>query len=128
MDDPGNLIYLAFLVISLIAGLVKNRNKNSRPDSHSEQPAGRPAMSVENFREILEQRKAKEQAAEERLKQMEAEAVEAKQRKIRKMPPQKRITEPAKEDIVFHHEENDLTHIDLRKAVIYSEILNPPYV
>ena len=127
MDDPGTLIYIAFLVISLIAGWLKNRKKKEEPiqNEKTEPNVSTTASPAETYKsddgwfdnDLVESEpkfqfeQVKQSPNKEPLKRVSKE-------------DHKPIMEEQSDDEVS---ENDLLEdFDLRKAIISSEILNRP--
>ena len=133
MDDLGNIIYLIFLALSLLAGVWKNmrKRKEKAPKQASSAPVpSRPAQSIDDFDEMIERQKRKEAASEKRLAEMEAKAKEALKARGRLRPERskRKMTEPIENKEPDLNNDLDLREFDARKAIIYSEILNPPYL
>ena len=132
MDDPGTLIYLAFLVISLIAGYFQNRKKKAQ---QAPPPIEVPVETFVPDQRAIEkaEREAelRNKAAEERIAEMERAALEAKAASRRRS---KRVQEV---EMLEETEDLDEEHtvgaqilgeeFDARKAIIYSEILKRPH-
>lgn len=128
MKDSGNIVYILFLLISLIGWVLKNWKKQQQQPAP--QRENRPTIfDFEEIKRAVENRQATEREDQQKLRMMEQEAVLARQRTPEKHKPMKltRPTTPAMEAAPTHAY-IDLKQIDLRKAVIYSEILNPPYL
>lgn len=133
MDDIGNLVYLAFIIISVLVGAWKNfqKKKEARPatvEAPVRNEQRRP--SVDELDELNSNRRRKDAMAEERLAEMERKAKEAleasKRSKIERRP--KKTERPKRHKRPNQTIQTDLREFDARKAIIYSEILNPPYL
>ncbi|NQV53461.1 MAG: hypothetical protein HQ500_09780 [Flavobacteriales bacterium] len=150
MDDIGNIVYLVVLVLSFVFGIWQKANKakqaSSRPpveaDDYTEVYA--PMEEVEEpkepqvrqvmDREMFDQARAMEGAAAVKLREMELKAKSVRDeasadRKRRRRAMQVRDAADLKEREEREGQEDAyLSDFDARKAVIYSEILNPPYL
>ncbi|GAB5539579.1 MAG: hypothetical protein Salg2KO_16820 [Salibacteraceae bacterium] len=130
MDDPGTLIYVAFLVISLIAGWLKNRNKKKDRETLAPAPQSTSGpnsnVDIEYLREQAEMQEKADAEARERLEALTAETNQVK--------PEKRIRKPLFEPEPTYVDGEDPSvaeeihnDFDARKAIIYSEILKRPH-
>lgn len=129
MDDPGTLIYVAFLVISLIAGWLKNRKKAEaeKLDPISDEP--QMTLSRSEIDEAVASQREERATAEEKLKLMSMESLKAQKRKeskTRRPITSENVVDDASADETA--ELSDSERFDARKAFIYSEILNPPHL
>ena len=138
MDNAGDWLYIVFLIIAGISSLFGSKNKKKRPKQILGQPDREIVTNEDNvpdkgFWEILEEmqnpqpvptpkRKKKQQQVADPSPFLAAEKVTDKQ-----SPAGNRLVVPSTE------EEIPLTDIEfdnaaeLRKAVIYTEILNRKY-
>ena len=127
MDDFGNILYLIFIVISLLGGLWQNYN---RQKANKDQTSTVPSFE-EDFAETFEIRDIVAEQKQEKEAREKIDELEQKANLVRK---NRRIKQ--RSDILIESEsqelENDsafdLKEFDAKKAVIYSEILNPPYL
>jgi len=127
MDDFGNILYLIFIVISLLGGLWQNYNKQK---ANKDQTSTVPSFE-EDFAETFEIRDIVAEQQQEKEAREKIDELEQKANLVRK---NRRIKQ--RSDILIESEsqelENDsafdLKEFDAKKAVIYSEILNPPYL
>jgi len=127
MDDFGNILYLIFIVISLLGGLWQNYNKQK---ANKDQTSTVPSFE-EDFAETFEIRDI---VAEQQQEKEAREKIDELERKANLVRKNRRIKQ--RSDILIESEsqelENDsafdLKEFDAKKAVIYSEILNPPYL
>jgi len=127
MDDFGNILYLIFIVISLLGGLWQNYN---RQKANKDQTSTVPSFE-EDFAETFEIRDI---VAEQKQEKEAREKIDELERKANLVRKNRRIKQ--RSDILIESEsqelENDsafdLKEFDAKKAVIYSEILNPPYL
>jgi hypothetical protein len=127
MDDFGNILYLIFIVISLLGGLWQNYN---RQKANKDQTSTVPSFE-EDFAETFEIRDIVAEQQQEKEAREKIDELEQKANLVRK---NRRIKQ--RSDILIESEsqelENDsafdLKEFDAKKAVIYSEILNPPYL
>jgi len=127
MDDFGNILYLIFIVISLLGGLWQNYNKQK---ANKDQTSTVPSFE-EDFAETFEIRDI---VAEQKQEKEAREKIDELERKANLVRKNRRIKQ--RSDILIESEsqelENDsafdLKEFDAKKAVIYSEILNPPYL
>ena len=141
MDNVGDWIYIVFLIVAAISGLFSSKNKKKRPTQVLGQP-GHDTYPEENtssgkgFWEILEEattpqkpeaptapihKKKKKTPASKPFLSTEQEIQKSK---VSSSPITNFPTEEEHallEDIEFNNAE------ELRKAVIYSEILNRKY-
>lgn len=137
MDNLGDWIYIVFLIVAAVSGLFSSKNKKKRPTQVLGQPEYAPAKeehtpSGKGFWEILEEATTPPEKKEKKIKKKEIRqpnpflAAEQKihQSKVSSSPITNFPTEEEHallEDIEFNNAE------ELRKAVIYSEILNRKY-
>ena len=141
MDNVGDWIYIVFLFVSAISGLFSSKNKKKRPTQVLGQP-GHDSYPEENtssgkgFWEILEeattpqkpeaptapiQKKKKKTPASKPFLSTEQEIQKSKVSSSQPMNFPAEEEHSMLEDIEFNNAE------ELRKAVIYSEILNRKY-
>ena len=150
MDDIGNIVYLLVLLLSFVFGIWQKANKAkqeaSKPpveqDDYSEvfapleevveQKVAQPRQVMD--REMFDQARAMEGEAAGRLREMDLKAKNVRDeasadRKRRRRAQQVRDAADLKErEAQDDQKETYLSDFDARKAVIYSEILNPPYL
>lgn len=132
MDDPGTLIYIAFLVISLIGGLIRNWNKKQEEKPAQPKPAPSSRYDKETIGELSRKSQAKNREAAARIEELEAEAkaVLAAPKRIKRprgpmlLEDETLTTSGVSKQFI----EDTFEDFDPRKAIIYSEILNPPYL
>lgn len=137
MDNLGDWIYIVFLIVAAVSGLFSSKNKKKRPTQVLGQPEYEPAKeehapSGKGFWEILEEATTPPEKKEKKIKKKEirqpnpflAAEQEIHKSKVSSSPITNFPTEEEHallEDIEFNNTE------ELRKAVIYSEILNRKY-
>ncbi|RHU21624.1 hypothetical protein DXD68_23675 [Parabacteroides sp. TM07-1AC] len=137
MDNLGDWIYIVFLIVAAVSGLFSSKNKKKRPTQVLGQPEYEPAKeehapSGKGFWEILEEATTPPEKKEKKKKKKEirqpnpflAAEQEIHKSKVSSSPITNFPTEEEHallEDIEFNNAE------ELRKAVIYSEILNRKY-
>lgn len=137
MDNLGDWIYIVFLIVAAVSGLFSSKNKKKRPTQVLGQPEYEPtqkehAPSGKGFWEILEEATTPPEKKEKKKKKKEirqpnpflAAEQEIRNPKVSSSPIMNFPTEEEHallEDIEFNNAE------ELRKAVIYSEILNRKY-
>ncbi|WP_439181671.1 hypothetical protein [Carboxylicivirga taeanensis] len=134
MDDIGNILYVLAMVAALVFSAFK-KQKQAKKDVTlpSDPPTYHPMDEediVDELRELYQKPKPKKQepVVEKRKgfvspfanDQRFAKAQEAQ--KAKKKPLKVEVLEEEGEDLAFDKEQ-----IDLRQAVIYSEILKRPY-
>jgi hypothetical protein len=134
MEDPGTLIYVAFLVISLIAGWYRNRKKNQEGKVNSDAPElvkeGDSLEQVPSFtsqeieRSMADKLKMKNDA-KARLRELMADP-RLQEKKADKRSAAKEAKEA--QSVLDSSSTNDDEIFDARKAFIYSEIFNAPYI
>ena len=141
MDNVGDWIYIVFLIVAAISGLFSSKNKKKRPTQVLGQP-GHDTYPEENtssgkgFWEILEEattpqkpeaptapihKKKKKTHASKPFLSTEQEIQKSKVSSSQPMNFPIEEEHSMLEDIEFNNAE------ELRKAVIYSEILNRKY-
>ena len=141
MDNVGDWIYIVFLIVVAISGLFSSKNKKKRPTQVLGQP-GHDSYPEENtssgkgFWEILEEattpqkpeaptapihKKKKKTPASKPFLSTEQEIQKSKVSSSQPMNFPAEEEHSMLEDIEFNNAE------ELRKAVIYSEILNRKY-
>lgn len=134
MDDIGNIIYLLVILASFVIGIWQNINKNKqKPSRQVEYEMEEDEIDSKQRRTeaVKEQRSfqqtVKEASAAARLKELENKAQEARLDRARR---RKLVFEQSRESEAIELEEMEAERLefDARKAVIYSEILKPPYL
>ena len=136
MDDPGTLIYVAFLVISLIAGWVRNKNKNAEKQSvgdvdeememiDSKEQESYKRAEIEKV--IAEQIRVDEEA-KLRLKELMATTKPDNEVVKTRVSSNRLVIEDDSDDLLDEAIEEENEKFDARKAFIYSEIFNAPYI
>ena len=141
MDNVGDWIYIVFLIVAAISGLFSSKNKKKRPTQVLGQP-GHDSYPEENtssgkgFWEILEEattpqkpeaptapihKKKKKTPVSKPFLSTEQEIQKSKVSSSQPMNFPAEEEHSMLEDIEFNNAE------ELRKAVIYSEILNRKY-
>ncbi|WP_348724334.1 hypothetical protein [Parabacteroides goldsteinii] len=141
MDNVGDWIYIVFLIVAAISGLFSSKNKKKRPTQVLGQP-GHDTYPEENtssgkvFWEILEEattpqkpeaptapihKKKNKTPASKPFLSTEQEIQKSKVSSSQPMNFPAEEEHSMLEDIEFNNAE------ELRKAVIYSEILNRKY-
>lgn len=130
MEDPGTLIYIAFLAISLIAGYFQNRKKKAN-ERQREVPVDVFIPDQRELEQAEEEAAERNKAAEVRIKEMERAAKEAKSASIkreRRVRDLQLLEDQAEERDREGAGLSDLLgeEFDAKKAIIYSEILKRP--
>lgn len=127
--DVGDIIYLVIVIGSILLGLLKKKKKKARPGTVQEEVV--PQNDQFDWEELLSN------YVEEELGQV---AKSDNSPEIHKVVPQeepqkeqtvelerKKVATPSEIDPIFEkHEEREIPKIDLRQAIIYSEILKRP--
>jgi hypothetical protein len=136
MEDFGNIIYLIVLLLSFVFGIWKKAKKAD--DEQSTPPVFDEEEIFRRFRGEVEvevdeipspqETLQKEQDALERLKEMERAAKKAKEAGAHRIKTRPRIQLQELDEEEEEEFDVNLSDFDARKAVIYSEILNPPYL
>lgn len=145
MDNLGDWVYIVFLIVAAVSGLFNSKGKKKRPAQVLGQPEHdmfpeEQTSSGKGFWEILEEtatpqqkklviekppRPKKNKKAEKRVQTpfLTAEQEIQKSKVISSQPTNLQVEEEPSllQDIEFNNAE------ELRKAVIYSEILNRKY-
>lgn len=135
MEDIGNIVYLIVLLLSFVFGIWQKANKKK------EEEIPTPVETIEEDpfefiqRELDPEMENKvpepivqesRERASDILERLEREAKEARtSRRTRFRSKEPVSNDPVEEDAL---EDLDLSDFDARKAVIYSEILSPPYL
>ena len=130
MDNAGDWLYIVFLIIAGISGLFSSKNKKKRPKQILGQPDREIVAEEENvpdkgFWEVLEEMQNPKPAKQPVAAPKPFLTVEKTAGK-QSFDGNRLVVPPAEE-------ENSLTDIEfdnaaeLRKAVIYTEILNRKY-
>lgn len=144
MDNAGDWLYIVFLIIAGISGLFSSRNKKKRPKQILGQPDREIVAEEENvpdkgFWEVLEEmqnpKTAKQPVAAPKPKrgQKKQQAVAPKPFLTAEKTAGRQSFDGNRLVVPPSEEENPLTDIEfdnaaeLRKAVIYTEILNRKY-
>ena len=142
MDNAGDWLYIVFLIIAGISSLFGSKNKKKRPKQILGQPDREIVTNEDNvpdkgFWEILEEmqnpkpakqpvptpkRKKKQQQVADPSPFLAAEKVTDKQ-----SPAGNRLVVPSTEEEIPLPEIEFDNAAELRKAVIYTEILNRKY-
>jgi hypothetical protein len=134
MDDIGNILYILVMLAALIFSAYKKQKKAKRPmqmpDDHPQQE-GEPMVEedvFEELRELFQQPKPKARPVVQEVKVEKKEVPLHMQRKEEPKKPNLPKEEPV--ELISVEDESsefDKEQIDLRQAVIYSEILKRPY-
>ena len=133
MDDFGSLIYVAFIAVSIIAGYF-NSQKKKRAAQEAKDSVGQEASSAGPSREEIERMIDLERIAQKEAsaKLEELRVSKTNTKNIRPETNRARAKRKREVDDVEENNEHALFDVteefDARKAVIYSEILNPPYL
>lgn len=145
MDNLGDWIYIVFLIVAAVSGLFSSKNKKKRPTQVLGQPEydttkEQQTPSGKGFWEILEE------ATNERPKQKTVTSTIPEKKKNKKdtrqpnpflsaeqnihqskVNPTPPVNFPIEEEHVLLEDIEFNNAEELRKAVIYSEILNRKY-
>lgn len=141
MDNAGDWLYIVFLVIAGISGLFGSKNKNKRPKQVSREPEGEvvtvdedesPKGFWDTWQEMqIPQPQVKPVSKKQKRKNQKAAAspfLTGERLSVKQMAAEASATR-----IPIMEEDNNLQDLEidnaaeLRKAVIYSEILNRKY-
>ncbi len=127
MDDFGNILYLIFIAVSLLGGLWQNYNKQK---AKKEEVSTVPQYE-ENDTELYDPKDFEVDTEQEEEARMAIKNLERKANFVKQNRRIKRRSDILLETESLDEEESpeiDLKDFDAKKAVIYSEILNPPYL
>lgn len=140
MEDFSIIGYLIVFVVSLIGAWMRNsKNKKQEAEAGRQpQPSPRqentPPVSFD-LEEILMRQQRKQEAELARQRQLEQEAAQASKaalieqlRNERLAEKQKKLETKTELKETLTEDSSILDDFDARKAIIYSEILNPPYL
>lgn len=135
MEDFSKYIYLAFIIISVLAGLFKNKGKKAERHSQPQpdtQPQSEP-LEVRELEAILRRQANQQAEAKKRLEEMERQArmaalESASHRNAETSGLKKAKKQATKSTMEEDHVSETYRDFDPAKAVIYSEILNPKYI
>lgn len=126
MDDPGTLIYVAFLVISLIVGWIRNKKKNAEQAANSTEQEPSEAFSKQDIANARIKQLNAEKDAQERLRELISKPI-VESKISRKRSLSKELKSRDRVQNIEEIEEEEVS-FDARKAFIYSEIFNAPYI
>lgn len=129
MDDFGNILYFIFIALSLVGGLWQNFNKQKA--KKKEESARSIPKYEDDFIDKFEPIDQEEVLENEREARETIQAMKRKTDLVKKDRRIKRRNDVLLEAESVEEEEApafDLKDFDARKAVIYSDILNPPYL
>lgn len=121
MEDPKILVYIAFIAISLIGSYLRNQSKK-KAEAREMEPE---TVSIPKDLPIKKSEPEKFKKAERLQSSFEKRESAKPEMPIRTLESKKTksvIAEPHEE------EEHIMDDFDVRKAIIYSEILKPPYL
>lgn len=127
MDDISNLLYIIFIVISIIGGIWQNLNNQKGARENKPDPIGHER--IPNIEKLEEERRSSEITSAARLQALKEKAQASyssqKTKRTRKslLNEEDEITEPSLGTAYVNAQ-----NFDAKKAIIYSEILNPPYL
>lgn len=141
MDNAGDWLYIVFLVIAGISGLFGSKNKNKRPKQASRQPEREIVIADEDVPQKgfwdtwqeMQNPQPQVQPTPKKLKQKKQKAATSPFLAGEKTTVKQMAAEAARTRIPIMEEESNLQDLEfdnaaeLRKAVIYSEILNRKY-
>ncbi|MCO4805895.1 MAG: hypothetical protein KC456_04815 [Flavobacteriales bacterium] len=131
MDDPGSLIYVAFLAISIIAGFINSQKKKRAAQDALEgvgQEDSDSAPSAVEISQMIDLERVAQKEAIAKLQELSVKKAKSKRHDFKRTRT-KQIIEVEEEEAYSGHPLFDITdEFDARKAVIYSEILNPPHL
>ncbi|MEQ9188188.1 MAG: hypothetical protein RLP15_10680 [Cryomorphaceae bacterium] len=155
MDDIGNIVYLVVLLLSFVYGIWKKANKSneesSRPAANTEEydgdftevftpqsPAAPEVVKPEAQapRVVMDREQIDRARIEDREAALQLRFMEGKARSVRDEISAERkrkrrslqVLEAAEEEERRQEYNDEEFEFDARKAVIYSDILNPPYI
>lgn len=134
LDDPGTLIYVAFVAISLIAGYLKNlkKKREAQLEGHFEESErSHPQIEPDLFETAKNEIDAEKRISEMKAKtQIALLAKNQREWRIRKRKTEIKLAveNESELDLSEAYSNNEYENFDMKKAVIYSEILNPPYL
>ena len=129
MDDFVNILYFIFIAISLAGGLWQNykkqkeKQKEQKEETYSAPSYEFKSKEVHEISDAIQESDAK---AREQIEMLEHKALKAwKNRRIKRRSDILIESESEQEDDT---PKSDIGEFDARKAIIYSEIINPPYL
>tara|TARA_B110000046_G_scaffold149742_1_gene157979 strand:- start:251 stop:640 length:390 start_codon:yes stop_codon:yes gene_type:complete len=129
MDDFGNILYFIFIAISLAGGLWQNyKKRKQKQKEQQEETYSAPSYEFESeeVHEISDAIQESDAKAREQIEMHEQKALEAwKNRRIKRRSD---ILIESESEQVDETSKSDIRDFDARKAIIYSEIINPPYL
>ena len=133
MEDPGTLIYVAFLAVSLIAGWYRNRKKKQEAKAHADEDLveevgafeGVPSYDRQQIKRAMADKLKMESDAKARLQELLA-GPRPQEKKADKRSAAKGSKEV--QSVLDSSGTDDDEIFDARKAFIYSEIFNAPYI
>lgn len=134
MDNLGDWIYIVFLIVAAVSGLFSSKNKKKHPTQVLGQPEYEPAQeesvpSGKGFWEILEEATTPPEKKKKKKEIQKPNPFLAAEQEIH----QSKISSSSIMNFPIEEEHALLENIEfnnaeeLRKAVIYSEILNRKY-
>lgn len=131
MDNIGDIIYVVVLIIAFIFSAFRKAQKNKRNTQlpNEQIPTGEHPMDeeepyIDDLRELFKPRAPKPVQEPVKEKPKPQPLFQQAQREKEPSKPVKLIELETEEE---QEQEFNQDQIDLRKAVIYSEILNRPY-
>ncbi|MEX2596107.1 MAG: hypothetical protein WEC59_04180 [Salibacteraceae bacterium] len=126
MDDIGNIIYILFILVSILGGVWQNISKQKK-EKQERKVAYEPVFQDDELEQLQTVKSEKDQEAAEKLKSMESAAQKASNERRLKRRNLLEEKEHLEREASLAAEMN-AEDFDPKKAVIYSEILNPPYL
>ncbi|WP_430814614.1 hypothetical protein [Carboxylicivirga sp. RSCT41] len=136
MDDIGNILYILAMLAALIFSAYKKQKQSKRPMQAPDEPMRPETESMgeedvfEELRELFQNPKPKPQPVVQEPKVVKKEMPLHMQKKEVLKKTEHAKEEPVKLVSIDEESEGfefDKEQIDLRQAVIYSEILKRPY-
>lgn len=130
MEDFGDILYILVMLGALIFSAIRKSKQTARrspmaePESSSKDPLAEDEPGFEDLRELFRPKQAQPQPVKIKPKPVvQTVSKPVKKTAVAKKSKQLELIDINEED-AFEFEADEL---DLRKAVIYSEILKRPY-
>lgn len=132
MDNVGDWLYILFLIIAGISGLLGSKNKKKHSEERQEQPSREVTTEGEKgFWEILEEEMQAPRPVPASQTVTAAPAPPARKQEAKPVAEKKQTAAPRATRTQQEKESQPPTGFadaeELRRAVIYSEILNRKY-
>lgn len=133
MEDFGDILYILAMLAALVFSALRKKKKVKEQSRVPDQPAHSPFDPLEEEDDVLAD--LKELFKPEKKAEPEPVFVKEEPQKVQLPKKYKATRETIKPEAIelislnddYHEFEFDKENLDLRQAVIYSEILNRPY-